>query len=181
LYSQAARSFYRLQTDREKSADSASQEGQTYLLIGHFGCVFDLANVLLWAQGAGNREHEAEAKVMDLNIFGTPDDLNSIFEGIGILPAQYGAMCRRKLPSQGERKLLFAVLEDAIRCYLKHRDSDAALQQDPDFVEASEWLGSDEEVGPFSFVRVCDALGINADRLRAGINHHTGRLEEIRC
>ena len=118
---------------------------------------------------------------MDLNIFGTPDDLNSIFEGIGILPAQYGAMCRRKLPSQGERKLLFAVLEDAIRCYLKHRDSDAIRQMDPDFVEASEWLSSDEEIGPFSFVRVCDALGINADRLRAGINHHTGRLEEIRC
>jgi hypothetical protein len=117
---------------------------------------------------------------MDLNIHGTADDLPSIFQGIGILPTQYGAMCRRKLPSQGERKLLFAVLEDAVRCYLKNRDGDAARRKDPDFIEASKWLSSDEEIGPFSFVRVCDALGINADRLRAGINNHSGRLQEIR-
>jgi hypothetical protein len=118
---------------------------------------------------------------MDMNIHGTADDLPSIFQGIGILPTQYGAMCRRKLPSQGERKLLFAVLEDAIRSYLRHRDGNPIARKNPDFVEAAEWLSSDEEVGPFSFVRVCDALGINPDRLRAGITNHTGRLEEIRC
>ncbi len=117
---------------------------------------------------------------MDMNIHGTADDMPSIFQGIGILPAQYGAMCRRKLPSQGERKLLFAVLEDAIRSYLRHRDGDPAERKNPDFVEAAEWLGSDEEAGPFSFVRVCEGLGINPDRLRVGISNHTGRLQEIR-
>jgi hypothetical protein len=114
---------------------------------------------------------------MDLNIHATPDDLPSFFQGIGILPAQYGSMCRKKLPAEGERKLLFAVLEDAIRCYLKNRDR---AQSDPDFVEAAEWLSSDEESGPFSFIRVCDALGINAGCLRIGIGNHTGRFEEIR-
>jgi hypothetical protein len=118
---------------------------------------------------------------MDLNAHATADDLPNIFQGIGILPTQYGAMCRRKLASQGERKLLFAVLEDAIRCYLKHRGGDQLCRTDPDFVEAAQWLSSDEESGPFSFVRVCEALNINADRLRLGIQNHTGRLEEIRC
>ncbi len=114
---------------------------------------------------------------MDLNIHATADDLPSFFQGIGILPAQYGTMCRKKLPAEGERKLLFAVLEDAIRCYLKNRDRD---QSNPEFLEAAEWLRSDEESGPFSFVRVCQALGINAERLRIGLDSHTGRFEEIR-
>ena len=115
---------------------------------------------------------------MDMNIHATADDLPSIFQGIGILPTQYGSMGRRKLPAEGERKLLFAVLEDAIRCYLKNRDS--ACRNDPEFLEAAEWLSSDEESSPFSFIRVCEALRINPDRLRTGIHNHTGRLEEIR-
>jgi hypothetical protein len=117
---------------------------------------------------------------MEMSAHAMADDLPSIFQGVGILPAQYGNMCRKKLPSEGERKLLFAVLEDAIRCYLKHRDADESYRQNPDFVEAAQWLSSDEESSPFAFVRVCDALGINADRLRWGISNHTGRLEEIR-
>jgi hypothetical protein len=114
---------------------------------------------------------------MDLNIHATADDLPSFFQGIGILPAQYGNMCRKKLPAEGERKLLFAVLEDAIRRYLKDRDRG---QSDPEFLEVAEWLNSDEESGPFSFIRICEALGISADRLRIGIANHTGRFEEIR-
>ncbi|MGA2456453.1 MAG: hypothetical protein ABSF85_02585 [Terriglobales bacterium] len=116
---------------------------------------------------------------MDMNTHATADDL-PIFPGIGILPAEYASMCRRKLPAEGERKLLFAVLEDAIRCYLKHRDGDQACRKDPEFLEAARWLSSDEESGPFSFVTVCEVLGINADRLRTGIHNHIGRLEEIR-
>ena len=115
---------------------------------------------------------------MDMNIHATADDLPSIFQGIGILPAQYGSINRKKLPAEGERKLLFAVLEDAIRLYLKNRD--LGFHNDPDFLEAAEWLCSDEECGPFSFLRVCEALGINPDRLRLGIHNHTGRFEEIR-
>ena len=117
---------------------------------------------------------------MDLNIHATADDLPSFFQGIGILPAQYGSMNRKKLPAEGERKLLFAVLEDAIRCYLRYRDGGEEYREDPEFLEAADWLSSDEESGPFAFVSICEALGINADRLRIGINGHTGRLEEIR-
>jgi hypothetical protein len=115
---------------------------------------------------------------MDMNIHATADDLPSIFQGIGILPAQYGSINRKKLPAAGERKLLFAVLEDAIRCYIKNRDR--PVRNDSDFLEAAEWLSSDAESSPFSYIRVCDALGINPDRLRMGIQNHTGRLEEIR-
>jgi len=87
---------------------------------------------------------------------------------------------QQKVPSEGERKLLFAVLEDAIRTYLRHRDNGALARNNEDYVEAAEWLSSDDEDGPFAFVNICEALGIDADGLRSGISSHTGRLEEIR-
>jgi hypothetical protein len=119
-------------------------------------------------------------EIMEASTYATHDDMPNIFAGVGILPIQYGESRRRKLPSEGERKLLFAVLEDAIRTYLRHRDKGVEARNNEDFVEAAEWLSSDEEGGPFAFVNVCEALGIEADCLRAGISNHTGRLEEIR-
>jgi hypothetical protein len=118
---------------------------------------------------------------MEATTYVAHDDLPNIFAGVGILPIQYGESRRRKLPSEGERKLLFAVLEDAIRTYLRHRDSGAEARNNEDYVEAAEWLSSDDESGPFAFVSVCEALGIDADSLRSGISNHTGRLEEIRA
>ena len=117
---------------------------------------------------------------MEATTYIAHDDLPNIFAGVGILPVQYGESRRRKLPSEGERKLLFAVLEDAIRTYLRHRDSGAEARNNEDYVEAAEWLSSDDECGPFAYVNVCEALGIDADSLRSGISNHTGRLEEIR-
>jgi hypothetical protein len=117
---------------------------------------------------------------MEATTYATHDDMPNIFAGVGILPIQYGESRRRKLPAEGERKLLFAVLEDAIRTYLRHRDKGVEARNNEDFVEAAAWLSSDEEDGPFAFVNVCEALGIEADCLRAGISNHTGRLEEIR-
>jgi hypothetical protein len=118
---------------------------------------------------------------MNLSMYGAADDLLGIFEGGGVLPVQYGEMHRKKLPSEGERKLLFAVLEDAIRCYLKYRDGDPNSREHPEFLEATDWLSCEEEYGPFAFVSVCETLGINADRLRIGISKHRGRLAEIRA
>src|ERR1700689_5274165 len=117
---------------------------------------------------------------MEASTYIAHDDMPKIFPAGGILPIQYGESRRRKLPSEGERKLLFAVLEDAIRCYLQHRDGDAAARGREEFVEAAEWLSSDEGEGPFAYVSVCEALGIDADCLRAGISNHTGRMPEIR-
>jgi len=118
---------------------------------------------------------------MEATTYIAHDDLPNIFAGVGILPVQFGETRRRKLPSEGERKLLFAVLEDAIRCYLRHRDGDTAARNNEEFVEAVQWLSSDEDSGPFTYISICEALGIDADSLRLGITNHTGRLEEIRC
>jgi hypothetical protein len=139
-----------------------------------------LATLLLTTGEARRDELRSGGEIMETSTYATHDDLPNIFAGVGILPIQYGESRRRKLPSEGERKLLFAVLEDAIRTYLRHRDKGVEARNNEEFVEAAEWLSSDEEGGPFAFVNVCEALGIEADCLREGISNHTGRLEEIR-
>ena len=62
----------------------------------------------------------------------------------------------------GERRLLLATLEDAIRTLLgsrhpKHQTEDLA------------WLMSEDRTDPFTYLRICDALGIHPEWLRSRV------------
>jgi len=62
----------------------------------------------------------------------------------------------------GERRLLLAILEDAIRTLLgsrhpKHQREDL------------DWLMSEDRTDPFTYLRICDALGIDAGWLRSRV------------
>jgi hypothetical protein len=62
----------------------------------------------------------------------------------------------------GERRLLLATLEDAIRTLLGSRHP---KQQREDL----DWLMSDDRTDPFTYLRICDALGIDAEWLRSRV------------
>lgn len=68
-------------------------------------------------------------------------------------------------PQSGERELMLAVLEDAMRCYLNHADATdkkrRALYED-----AAEWFAATEDEGLYSFVNVCAVLGLDAGFVR---------------
>jgi|HubBroStandDraft_1064217.scaffolds.fasta_scaffold553773_1 hypothetical protein len=96
------------------------------------------------------------------------DDSGSAFSFAAILPAQFYA-ARRNSRMDGERNLLFAVLEDAIKCYLDYDSTERSLTKRVDFAEANQWLNSSSEESPFTFVNICYALGINPERLRWGL------------
>lgn len=78
---------------------------------------------------------------------------------------------------QGEHLLLLAMLEDAIHCYQKHlRPRNKNGRQL--FQDAEQWImrtegrrrrRSDDEPLTFSFENVCEALGLDADYIRAGL------------
>ena len=72
---------------------------------------------------------------------------------------------RRSLTT-GERRLLLATLEDAVRTLLGHRSGSrhAKLQR-----EDLEWLTSDDMNDPFTYLRICDALDIDGSWLRRRI------------
>lgn len=66
---------------------------------------------------------------------------------------------------EGERRLIAAVLKDAIDCFQRFR-----LTRHPSlrrlYEDAEAWILS-YETPPFSFVHICHVLGIDPDQLRA--------------
>src|SRR5271155_4286558 len=81
-----------------------------------------------------------------------------------LLPMQYADLVRRNHVIEGELKLLLAVLEDAIRCYLRNVNAKDGERR-RDFVEVRNWFeggGRHSARRPdiFSFDNLCAALGI---------------------
>jgi hypothetical protein len=78
---------------------------------------------------------------------------------------RYEAVYRRAEPACGERRLLLAVLEDGIRTLLKNARAThgRALNLRR---EAVTWLTTNDRGDVFAFENICEALGIDAPRLR---------------
>lgn len=66
---------------------------------------------------------------------------------------------------QPERRLMLAVLEDAIDSYLANVGARRGIRR-ARFHEAASWFQSNETEWPFSFVCICDALGIDPAVIR---------------
>jgi len=83
----------------------------------------------------------------------------------GEVCVRYEAVYRRAEPASGERRLLLAVLEDGIRTLLKYARATHGrafnLRR-----EALTWLSSQDRSDVFAFESICEALGIDPDRLR---------------
>ena len=89
-------------------------------------------------------------------------------EGLGltpmaVLPCQFFSPPRYHY--KGEMALMFAVLEDAVRCFTK-QFIEKRLRTQCLAEEAEEWVFTDDERWPFSFVNICAALGIDPQYLR---------------
>ena len=66
---------------------------------------------------------------------------------------------------QPERRLMLAVLEDAIDAYLGNAGAPRGIRL-ARFKEASNWFRSEDTEWPFSFVNICDACGLDAATIR---------------
>src|SRR5207247_2497135 len=67
-------------------------------------------------------------------------------------------------PAAGERALMRAVLEDAVRCLVG--EVGPRRQRGQLAAEAREWIEAGDFCWPFSFENVCDGLGFHAASLR---------------
>jgi len=83
-----------------------------------------------------------------------------------VTPAQWADLWHKTKTGTPELRLMLAVLEDAVECYL--RAPEGGLRRRKLGREAAKWL-----FAPFdsrlSFVRVCAALGISPVWLRKGL------------
>jgi hypothetical protein len=71
----------------------------------------------------------------------------------------------------GEMRLALAVLEDALRCALRHHES-RVLEQRLAAREALVWMRSDDDSPPFTFVRICQLFDLDPDWIRQTVQRH---------
>ena len=74
------------------------------------------------------------------------------------------------------KRLMLAVLEDAMRCYQTCASSHSRAQRRL-FVDAESWLMDRKADGPFAFETVCVTLGIDPSCLREGLRRW--RLQQL--
>ena len=78
--------------------------------------------------------------------------------------------------AQGERRLALAVLTEAVQCFQKH-----AIARDPRgrrlFREAEQWLMSGAHEPEFSFEGICEALRLDPNYLRNGLQRWRERQQ----
>ena len=85
-----------------------------------------------------------------------------------ILPSQFFAGVQIDASMQPEKRLMLAVLEDAVGTFQKHVNAHDRRGHML-FTEAEEWFASDETDWPFSFVTMCSGLGLEPAYLRRGL------------
>ena len=107
------------------------------------------------------------------------ETLGSSWESGDLLPVQFCDLFSRRNEIDGERRLLVAVLDDAVQCYLKNmtaRNRHHRLI----FNETRYWLISNSRKGLFAYENLCEALGIEPKALRAALERRR-RVAEKTC
>jgi hypothetical protein len=95
-------------------------------------------------------------------------------------PLEFDTMFGRPRVAEGERRLMMAVLEDAIACY-RRRASARDWESTRMYLEACEWVASRDCSNLFSFENICDVLGIDAQCLRGRLRtFESGRAASSR-
>ena len=109
--------------------------------------------------------------------------LAGLFQPDTLLPSQFFDRTRRRSEHDGERRLMIAVLEDAVDVYRKQAGS-----RDPRgqalFQDAEQWIEDADRTWLFSFQNICDVLDIDSEYLRRGLHAwkehaRSGRREAV--
>jgi hypothetical protein len=83
-----------------------------------------------------------------------------------LLPVQYYDTVAGGRSPSGEFKLFFAILEDALRCYVKTKHCRSGARR-AEYIAARAWFYTRGAPHVFSFESVCAFLDLNAECLRA--------------
>jgi len=107
--------------------------------------------------------------------YGIEERLAGLFTPDTLLPSQFFDRVRRRTELDGERRLMVAVLEDALDVYRKqlaaHDGHGRTL-----FREAEEWIEDTKADDLFSFENICDVLDLNAGYIRRGLHTLKARV-----
>jgi hypothetical protein len=98
-----------------------------------------------------------------------PEEHAGVFQPDVLLGSQYLDRVRRSAEFEPERRLMVAVLEQGVRDYLAPRAPRDAADVEL-YREVEAWVDDREATWFYSFQRICEMLGIDADYLRRGLH-----------
>ena len=94
--------------------------------------------------------------------------LSKLIEADTILPEQYFDRLVLEHSAFPEKRLMLAVLEDAVATFQRHVDAKNRRGKRL-FQEAEDWVRSEDNDWPFAFVNICHTLEIEPEYLRRGL------------
>jgi hypothetical protein len=103
-----------------------------------------------------------------------------LFEPDVLLTEQFSAARRRRATISSEKRLMLAVLENALDYYQKYIFAHDRTGREL-FKEAAEWIACTSNEDFFSFENISETLDINPDYLRRGLAAWHERLLEAHC
>lgn len=92
----------------------------------------------------------------------------SLFQPDILIQSQYFQHMRRKNPLGPEKRLMLAILEDAVTCFQKQLRTKSTKGKTL-FRDAEAWILEEDGSWLFSFANICEMLGLNADYVRRGL------------
>lgn len=98
----------------------------------------------------------------------TDEKIASLFQPDALLSAQYFENLRRKTHFEPEKRLLLALLQDAVNSYRDNLFSRNRKKKRL-FAETEQWILAPDGDWVFSFESVCEALGLNPAYVRQGL------------
>ena len=94
--------------------------------------------------------------------------LGFLFQPDVLIPAQYFEALRGKNGLEPEKRLMLAVLEDAVRCFQDNVSAESDTKRKL-LNEAEEWFLKENDDWVFSFENICEALALNPEYVRRGL------------
>jgi len=118
----------------------------------------------------------------DFTVYASAEEqLGSLFQPDTLVSAQYFETFRSKANLEPEKRLILAILEDAVGCFQRYVVSRGAKGKSL-FYDAEQWIMEENRHWIFSFENICDFLELNPDYLRRGLRawkeshlRHAGR------
>ena len=99
----------------------------------------------------------------------TADDrIASVFQPDTLLSAQYFDNMRRRTLLEPEKRLMLAILEDAVDCFKENLSAESGRRKML-FDDAEQWIRAGGGDWVFSFDYICEALGFNPAYVRQGL------------
>lgn len=85
-----------------------------------------------------------------------------------LLPSQFYQRMRQQRVLEGERRLMLAILEDAVACFQKYAGATRPRSRRL-FQEAEEWFLDKDNTWVFSFESICSVLNIDPEYFRRNL------------